>query len=169
MAKDIVENVGLGQIVELLAFSDGDSRREFPQRQTLKKSLGGYVPVNGDRFPTRWRREASVYLGQVRHRLLFQADGVSAPEENSAAVLSQLLHAALVQDPPHLVIVGGVGTPVLTDKNGGIVDEVVKRGGRLRQSQLLDARCELTSKAKRRCRGLKASLRRRACAAAASE
>gem|GEM_PF-6665039 len=78
-------------------------------------------PVGGAR-----RRLTSARSGTV---FTLEANGVRALEENPAAVLSELLHPPLVKKSPHIVIVGGVGLPVLLDENGRVLYEIVERRG----------------------------------------
>src|SRR5690349_3678204 len=133
VAKNVVEDVGLGQVIELLALPNGDRGGKFSERKALKERFRRDIAVNRYRFPSRRRSESPIDFGEVRNRFLLQANRIGALEENAAAVRPQLLHAALVKHPPNFVVLLRVGVPILLDENGAILYEVVK----LRRRMLL--------------------------------
>jgi len=129
VAKNVVEDVRLGQVIQLAPLSDGDRRRKLPERQALKKALGRDVARHRNGFPASRRSEPAIHFGEIGNGFLLEADGIGAFQEYLAAVLPELVHAPLVQQAPHLVVVFRVRLPVLLDEDGRIVDQLVKCGG----------------------------------------
>ena len=69
--EHIVEDVGLGEVIELLAFSNPNGGRKFTERQVLKKCFRRDVAVHGDRFPSgRWC-ETPIDFCELRDRFPF--------------------------------------------------------------------------------------------------
>src|SRR5688500_16461687 len=109
MAEHVVEDVRLGQVIELLALPDGDRRRKLSERQALKKSLRRYVSRYRHRLPASGGSEPAIHFGQVGYGLALESDRVRALEEDPAPVAAKLLHPPLVEQAPDVVIIGSVG------------------------------------------------------------
>ena len=66
--EHIVEDVGLGEVIELLAFSNRHRRGKFPERQALKKRFRRDIAVHRDSFPSgRWCK-TPIDFCEVGHR-----------------------------------------------------------------------------------------------------
>jgi hypothetical protein len=104
VAEDVVKDVGLGQVVELLARPYGHRRRKSPQRQATEEILGRYEAGDGHGFPSCGWREPAIHFREIGDSLAFETDNVSALQKDPAAVLPQLAHPPLVKHAPDFVV-----------------------------------------------------------------
>src|SRR4051812_20707530 len=129
MAKYVVEDVGLRQVVELLPFSDGDRRRKFSQREALKKALRRDVSRDWNGFPAGGGSEAPVYFSEIGYGFPLQANSIRALQEDAASVFPQLLHPSVVKQAPDSVVFRRIGIPILLDEDGRVLHQIVECGG----------------------------------------
>ena len=66
MAEDIVEDVGLGEVVELLARADLERRGEAPLLEASKELRGRNEPADADRGPSGARAKPGVHIREIR-------------------------------------------------------------------------------------------------------
>ncbi len=120
MPEDVVEDVGLGKVVDLRPGTDDDGGGEPPLRQQHKELVRGDEAVDRHGVPPGARLQPGVGLGEVGHPVRAEADGFRSLQEDAAAGAPQLPHPLLVQDAPHRMVLRGVRRPLLLDEDGGV-------------------------------------------------
>jgi len=133
MTEHIVDDVRLGQVVHARPRSHRDRGRELALREEREETLRRQIARHAVARPAGVGQQVRVDLAQVRHLFAVQVDDVRALEEHIRPRTRQMLHPLLVQDAPHLVVLGGVLVPVLGDLHRIDVDLVGRElGGSVR-------------------------------------
>jgi hypothetical protein len=125
VAEDVVEDVRLGEVVQLRFRADDHGRRKPTLSQAFEELPGRNEARHRDRVPPRPRSQSGVHIGEVGHLMRAQPDRLGAVEKHPAAGVAQGSHPPLVQDPPYLVILVRVVAPHLTDERRLLLDVVV--------------------------------------------
>ena len=118
VAKDVVEDIRLGDVIERARRADRDGGRKASPRERLEEQLRFQEALDGDSPPSGLRFETSVHLVEVRNAVALQSDHSDPFQERAGRVLLEMLHAAVVESLPDPVVIGRVARPILADVEG---------------------------------------------------
>ena len=126
--EQVVEQVGFGQIVELLGLADPPGHREATVGEMLEEHQLRQQPFDADDLPAGGGAQHAVEIVEFRDPVRRHAHVALAAQELGAGAADQQLLLALEQRRPDLVIGAGVGTPRLLDHAGGVQRHVALVG-----------------------------------------
>ena len=116
VAGDVVEDVGFGEIVELVGVADVDRGGESTLAEAIEKNERGDVAADSFRLKSGQRAQKTVHVFEARDAVGGEGEGIDALQEMNVRVFLPLgLHAG-VEKAPGLVILGCVGLVGLLDK-----------------------------------------------------
>jgi hypothetical protein len=115
MAEDIMEYVGLLQIVELLAAADEGPGRELAVGQHLEEGTRRDEAWHRHHFPAGQPPQALIHARKVRYAFRADAERCKPVEIFLADMPFQGLLLAFEQDAPDRVVLAGVALPALVD------------------------------------------------------
>jgi len=129
VAEQVVEQIRLGDVVELVgaAYPPGD--REVPPREVLEKHRLGQQALDADQLPAGGGTQVAVELVEARDGVGRHAERVLGIEKRAARATGQQLALALEQRGPNLVISGAVIGPRLFDDASGVLRDHAAVGG----------------------------------------
>lgn len=119
MAEDVVEHIGLFQVVELVGLADEEARWKSTVGQVIEEHVVGHQARHRHHLP------AGVLVQHLGHALevrdLVGPDGqaLHALHELVAGTAGQQARLTLEQQSPHRVVLGGVARPALVDRPVG--------------------------------------------------
>ena len=132
VAIEVVEQVGLDQIIDLLALADPHRDREAAMGEMVVEGRVGNQPGHADDAPARPRLEAGIDLGEVGDGVA-QPDRVETGQEFGTGISFGQSALALDQKPPHGLFLVGVEVRMLRHgpvrRHAGIVAAQVLEGG----------------------------------------
>ena len=136
MAEQIVEEVGLLDVIDLVGATDPPCHRETAVGQVVEEIQFRQQAFDADQGPAGGGFEHRVDVGELRDAVRGHPHRVLRGEEFVAGAADQDLALALVQLPPHVVVAGAVVVPRLLDDAGGVHrdlalvgDDVLEAGG----------------------------------------
>lgn len=115
VAGDVVENVGLGKIVELVGTPDGDGRREFAIAQAIEKRERRNVPADRLGFESSARAQELIDLVEPGNPPGLQAQRIEPRQKLRIGVSMPAGKHARVQAPPGFMIFRRIQLIRLTD------------------------------------------------------
>ena len=115
MAEDIVEDVGLLQVVELLGPADELAGGKAPVGQMVEEDVVRHQPRHGHHAPAGQPLQLRIDPLEVGDAAAMQIERVEPAQERVAGPARQSFALALVQGRPDAVLVGGVAVPALID------------------------------------------------------
>ena len=102
VAGDVVEDVGLGQVVHLVGGADGDGGGEFAAAQAVEEEEAGDVPADRLGLESGQRLQAAVDLGKPRDAVGGQVEGFDSAQEVVVGVALPARPDAVVEASPGL-------------------------------------------------------------------
>ena len=115
MAENVVEQVGLLEIIELREAADEIAHRKHPLGQHREEDQVGHQPRHRHRAPPGPRFQLGVQLGQVGNPRLRQMEQIEPVEKRRDDALAQRRDLPFEQDIPHAVVLAGKVLPALRD------------------------------------------------------
>ena len=115
MAEDVVEDVGLLEIVELRAAADECPGRKLPVGQHLEKWPRWDEAGDGDHLPAGQTLERGVHALEIGDGFGADAERLQTVQILATYMAFKGLALALEQDPPGGVVLGAVALPGLVD------------------------------------------------------
>ena len=115
MAEDIVKDIGLLEIVELLAAPDERPGGKLPVGQHLEEGPRWDEARHRDHLPTGQAPQSRIHSVEIRHPFGPDAERLEAGEILLAHMPLEGLLLALEQDAPDGVVLGGIAFPALVD------------------------------------------------------
>src|SRR5262249_3664153 len=116
VAADIMENVGLLQVVELVTTTDEASRWEAAAREKSKENIVGYEAGHRDDPPSGGSIEHVAELPEIRDSACSDAERTQPVEELGTGPDDEELLVAFEKQPPNCVLLLAVGVPSLLDR-----------------------------------------------------
>ena len=122
MAKDIVEDVGLGEVVDLVHRADDDGRWELAAGEATEECFGREVAGDWAGLPSgeffevfvdafdfaAWFVGVVYFTKEQRHSVWAQADGAEAVEVDIGGLLFEDIPSHFPEGLPDLVVLLGV-------------------------------------------------------------
>ena len=132
MPEEVVEQVGLDQIVDFLALANPHRHRKAAMREMIVEGGVGDQPRDADEPPASERVQPSVDRGKIRNRVA-DAERFQPFHELPAGVAAGERALAFDQQPPHRLLLVGIGLGALLHRpvrcHAGIVaTELFERG-----------------------------------------
>ena len=118
VAEHVVEDVGLGNVIERSRRTDRHRSREAAPGERLEEQLRLQESFDGHRPPAGLGFETGVHLVEVRDAVALQSDHFDPLEEGAGCVLLKVLHAAVVERLPDAMVFLRVARPILADVEG---------------------------------------------------
>ena len=137
VSGDVVEDVGLREIVEGVAGADGDRRRKLTIAQAVEEKKSRNVAAHCFRFETRQRAEELVHVAQVRDARRIEREGVDAGEEMVVRVAIPARAKAGEELLPGRVIGLRIKLPGLIDEDVTFLTFVLDEAGMPRGEAVL--------------------------------
>jgi len=128
VAEQVVEQVGLAEVVELLGLADPPGHREAAVGQVLEERQLGQQPLDADQLPAGGLSQQRVEVVELRDLVRRHAHEPLLAQELVAGAPDQQFLLALEQRGPDLVVGGGVAGPGLFDHGGGVDRDVALVG-----------------------------------------
>ena len=128
MAEQVVEQVRLGDVVDLVRAPDPPGHREAAVGQVVEEIQFRQQAFHPDQGPAGGRTEHFIELVEARDRARIHAHGVLGLQELVAGTADQQLALALVEHAPGGMVVGAVVLPRLLDHGGGVDRDVALVG-----------------------------------------
>ena len=115
VAGDVVENIGLGQVIQLVGTADGDGGGEGAVAEAIEEDKRRDVAADGLGLKSgQWLQE-TIDIFQARDAIRIQAQRMDALQEMLVGVTIPAWKHARVQLAPSLVILVGVQLVRLLD------------------------------------------------------
>jgi len=89
VAGDVVENVGLGEVVEAVGRADGDSSRKLAALQAIEEEESGDVAADGLRLEAGERLQSEVDVREPGYAIVREIEDVYAVQKMIVGVGSQ--------------------------------------------------------------------------------
>jgi hypothetical protein len=121
VTEQVVEQVGLGDVVDLLGLADPPGHRKAPVRQMIEEGQLRQQAFDADQFPARRLAEHAIELIELRDRIRRHAEALLVVDELAAGTTNENLPLALEQRRPDVVIAARIAGPGLLD-NGRRID-----------------------------------------------
>jgi hypothetical protein len=128
VAEEIVEQIGLDQIIELLASPDPHRHRKTLMRQMIEEHLIGNQAGNGDDAPSRCGNEDAIGLIEARNAIRRGTQGARARNKLRRGITLYHRPLAMIERGPDCMLFRRVVLPLLSHG-------VVGRGARIVASQ----------------------------------
>ena len=117
MSKHIVEDVGLGQVIQTFQRTDHNGGGEPSRGQAGEERFGGDVARNWNRVPAGTRLEPSVQLLNVGDAVGFEANRFGAIQIHLRSPFGEVRHLLGVELAPCFLVVLGVAVVSLVDEH----------------------------------------------------
>jgi hypothetical protein len=104
MPGDVVEDVGLRQIVERRAVADGYRGGKFAVSETIEKEEGRNIPAHRLGLEAGERAKKAIHIVQPRHPVGIETEIVDALEESRVGVAAPTIFHAGEQAAPSVVV-----------------------------------------------------------------
>ena len=104
MSKDVVKNIGLGQVVNALLGSNHNGGGKFAPRQTCEESLGRQVARHRATLPLGQWMQATIDFRQRRNSVAAKIDQRRAVQICFTSVVLQENHLAVKHGRPGFLI-----------------------------------------------------------------
>src|SRR5580658_6961132 len=116
VAGDVMEDIGLGQIIELVGVADGDGGWEGSLAEAIEEDERGDIAGYAFRLESGQRLEEAVYVFEARYTVRLQDQGRDAFQEVVVGVFFPLGLHARVEQAPGFVILRRIKLVGLLDK-----------------------------------------------------
>src|ERR1700692_364389 len=103
VAGDVVEDVGLGQIVQLVGTPNGDGGGETAVAQAIEEHEARHIPADCFGLKARQRTQETIYVVEVRDAIRIQAQGLNALQKMFVRVTLPARTNSRVELPPSLM------------------------------------------------------------------
>ena len=120
MAEEIVEEIGLGDVVDLVGLADPPRDRKAAVGEVVEERELGQQALDADERPAGRLREHVVELVEARDRVGRHAEALLVVDELAARAADQDLALAAEQRRPGFVIGARVRVPRLIDDRGRV-------------------------------------------------
>ena len=108
VAGDVVEDIGLGEVIHLVGGTDGDGGGELAAAEAIEEKKPGHVPADRLGLKSRQRLKTAVDLGETRDAVGGQIQSFDSAQEVVVGIALPARADALVEAAPGLMILVGI-------------------------------------------------------------
>src|SRR5689334_14713944 len=136
VTRHVVENIRLGQVVQVIPAADRDGGRELTVAQAVEKQEGGYIAADSFGLKSGERLQEAIDVLQTRHPVMVEIQGLQPGSEMPVRITLPAGQHAAVQSAPCPMVLLRVKVVGLVDIEAPILaslfNERCLRGGETR-------------------------------------